>query len=250
MRSIISKTGGGGRLLLLFVILMLVVWCITLTCCMALPTGPPIEEYSSLHDGDKIFLPAPVTKGTTSLEEALYTRRSEREYTPEPLSLADISQLLWAGQGISDPPGLRTAPSAGALYPLELFLAVGDVQGLSKGVYQYQPGDHSLVRRGRDDIRGRLYEKSLHQSSVRDAPAVIIITADYSRTEQRYRDRAVRYVHMEAGHASQNIYLQATTLGVGTVAIGAFDDAGIHEVLSLPETLKPLYLMPMGKRYK
>ena len=227
---------------------MVVVLFTTLTCCMAFPTDPPIEEYYPVQENGRVFLPAPVTKGTVSLEEALHTRRSVREYASEPLSLDDVSQLLYAGQGITSPAGLRTTPSAGALYPLELFIASSAIEGLMKGVYQYQPTDHSLVLIGEGDFRGRLYEKSLHQSSVRDAPAVIIIAADYSRTEDKYRDRAIRYVHMEAGHASQNIYLQATTLGIGTVAIGAFDDAGIHAVLSLPDTLTPLYLMPIGNR--
>jgi SagB-type dehydrogenase family enzyme len=192
-------------------------------------------------------LPAPGTAGTVSVEEALYHRRSVREYAAEPLNITDISQLLWAAQGVTSSRGFRTAPSAGALYPLEIFVACGNVSGLPAGVYHYLPESHALERVSGREVREELYKSALLQTPVRDAPAVIIIAADYNRTTQKYGERGIRYVHMEAGHAAENICLQAYALGIGTVTIGAFDDSGVRSVLGLPPEKIPLYLMPVGK---
>jgi SagB-type dehydrogenase family enzyme len=209
--------------------------------------APAGHAATGIFPEDRISLPAPKTSGTVPVEEALLNRRSVREYAEIPLEPDEISQLLWAAQGLTGPSGLRAAPSAGALYPLEIYVACGNVTGLPPGLYHYIPGSHALERVSGRDVREDLYLKALQQSTVRDAPAVIILAADYNRTMGKYGERGIRYVHMEAGHVSENIYLQAYALGIGTVAIGAFDDNGVQSVLGLPQNQVPLYLMPVGK---
>lgn len=193
-----------------------------------------------------IKLPAPVYTSATSVEEALLRRRSVREYKNEPISLKDISQLLWAAQGITSEEGGRTAPSAGALYPLEIYLVSGNVTGLAPGVYHYLPADHSLDLIEEGDKRKLLYAGASLQVAVKNAAAVFVITAVYERTTVKYFERGKKYVHMEAGHASQNIYLQAVSLKLGTVAMGAFTDSLVKKILLLPKKEEPLYLMPVG----
>jgi SagB-type dehydrogenase family enzyme len=195
-----------------------------------------------------LALPAPRTESDTSLESALLSRRSVRSYQDEPLTLAETSQLLWAAQGITDPArSYRTAPSAGALYPLEVYLIAGVVEGLPAGVYRYDPGAHSLTPVKRGDQRDALYKAALSQSAVRDAPAVLAIAAVYERTTGKYGERGLRYVHMEAGHAAQNALLQAVALDLGAVVIGAFDDDGVRQATGMPAAEQPLYLVPVGK---
>ncbi len=190
---------------------------------------------------ERIALPPPQRSGHMSLEEALARRRSVREFTSKPLSDRQISQLLWAAQGITHEEGLRTAPSAGALYPLEVYVAS------SAGFYHYDPRRHELQRRSSRDLRPELYEAALEQEAVREAPAVFVISAVYSRTAQKYGNaRTPRYVHMEAGHAAQNLLLEAVALGLGAVPIGAFNDAQVQKVLGLPTEEQPLYLIPAG----
>lgn len=197
---------------------------------------------------ETVKLPTPDIKGEYSVEETLLERRSVRSYLDEPLELESVSQLLWAAQGITQElRGLRTAPSAGATYPLEIYLAAGKVNNLQSGLYRYVPDGHSLVLTKGRDLRRELAEAALGQDHVRNAPAIIIIAADYSRTAQRYGERAERYVHMEVGHAGQNICLQAIGCGLGTVIVGAFYDGRVKEVLGLPENEDPLSLIPVGK---
>lgn len=191
-------------------------------------------------------LPPPRLKGTVSIEEALAARRSVRSFSRRPLALEDLSQLLWAAQGITDSRGYRTAPSAGALYPLELFVVAGTVASLPAGVYRYQSREHRLLSVAEGDRRTRLAEAALDQSAIREAPAVIAIAANYGRTTAKYRERGVRYVHIEAGHAAQSLCLQATALGLGTVVIGAFSDEGVTTVLQ-GAGLQSLYLIPVGR---
>ncbi|MDO9034333.1 MAG: SagB/ThcOx family dehydrogenase [Methanoregula sp.] len=230
------------------IILIVIAACIVATGFFALPPSPDDHEKNgTLPAEDLIPLPAPKIMGTVSVEEAISGRRSVREYTKTPLTISDLSQLLWAAQGLTDPSGLRATPSAGALYPLEIYAACGNVNGLSGGVYHYLPQSHALDRVIGRDVREDLYRSALRQPSVRDAAAVIIIAADYNRTTKKYGEQGIRYVHMEAGHASENIYLQAYALGIGTVAIGAFDDNGIMSLLGFPHNQTPLYLMPIGK---
>ena len=165
------------------------------------------------------------------------------------LTLWEISQVLWAAQGITDKTGLRAAPSAGALYPLDLYLVVGKegVEGLGEGVYHYLPQSHSLEPTLEGDVRQTLARLSLGQMSIAEAPLSLLITAEYERTTEKYGDRGVRYVHMEAGHVGQNVYLQAEALGLGTVTIGAFQDEEISKALNLPRSYRPLYVMPIGR---
>lgn len=195
-----------------------------------------------------IDLPPPTQSGQTSLQQLLQQRRSIREYRTEPLSLANVGQLLWAAQGITDARGLRTAPSAGALYPLELYVVAGKVTGLEAGVYHYQVHSHKLVPHVAGDKRRALAQAAYMQTWLADAPAVFVISADYSRTSKKYGQRATRYVHIEVGHAAQNLFLQAEDLGLGCVVVGAFEDEEVADLLQLPAGFVPLILVPVGKK--
>jgi SagB-type dehydrogenase family enzyme len=189
----------------------------------------------------RITLPSPDRTGRMTLEQALARRRSLREFAAQVLSKQELSQLLWAAQGITHPNGLRTAPSAGALYPLVFYVAT------ACGFYRHDPHDHRLDLHSEDDLRPALYRASSGQDCVRGAPAVFVISAVYEQTEREYgRERGPRYVHLEAGHAAQNMLLQAVTLGLGGVLVGAFDDQQVQKVLSLPRDRQPLYLVPIG----
>jgi SagB-type dehydrogenase family enzyme len=194
----------------------------------------------------EIALPAPEIGRASSLEAILRARRSVREFAAEPLPLATVGQLLWAAQGVTSSAGGRTAPSAGALYPLEVYLVAGNVRGVVVGVYRYEPQGHLLRLHSQGDRRHELAHAALKQSALADAAAVLVITAVYARTSARYGARGKQYVHMEAGHAAQNVYLQAESLGLGTVIIGAFEDDKIHDVLELPAREAPLALLPVG----
>jgi SagB-type dehydrogenase family enzyme len=191
----------------------------------------------------EIKLPGPKEKGPISLEEAINQRRSLRDYRPGPLSLEEASQLLWAASGSNL--HRRTAPSAGATYPLETYLAAGEVEGLAVALYRYLPSGHALEMARDEDVRKKLSRAALGQGMISRAPVDIVIAAEYGRTAARYGQRAVRYVHMEAGHAGQNISLQAVALGLGTVMVGAFDDNEVREVLGIREG--PLYIVPVGR---
>jgi len=196
----------------------------------------------------KIKLPEPRYDSNVSIEEALLKRRSIREYTGEPLTLQEVSQLLWAAQGITDPKGFRTAPSAGALYPLEVYVVVGGVKNLTEGVYKYKPQEHELTKVLDGDKREELTKAALGQAWVKEAAINIVITAVYERTTVKYGDRGIRYVHVETGHAAQNLCLQATAMDLGTVTVGAFYDEQVKEVLNLPRDEQPLYIIPVGKK--
>ncbi len=203
-----------------------------------------------LHAADSmsIKLPQPKYDGGISVESALQKRRSVREYKNLPISLSDLSQLLWAAQGITGSGGLRTAPSAGALYPLEVSVIAGNVNGLQAGTYVYKPEGHELLKTAGGDKRAELSRAALGQSAITDAAAVLVISAVYERTTVKYGERGNRYVHMEAGHAAENVYLQAISLDLGTVVIGACDDEGVKKAANLTVREQPLYLMPVGRR--
>ncbi len=197
-----------------------------------------------------IYLPSPSQKGIISLEEAITRRRSVRDFIPESISQSQLSQILWSAQGITATSGkYRTVPSAGATYPLEIFVVCGTncVEGIGDGIYHYNIDSHSLTLHYRGDVRPDLATAALNQEFIYEAPVDIVICAEYERTLRRYGSRGERYVPMEVGHAGQNIYLQATALGLGTVAIGAFHDDQVREVLRLDKQYKPLYIMPVGK---
>jgi SagB-type dehydrogenase family enzyme len=194
-----------------------------------------------------VTLPPATRAGSLSVEEALRSRRSVRAYTAAPLTLVEISQLLWAAQGLTGAEGGRTAPSAGALYPLELYVAAGNVTGLQPGIYRYRPGRHDLIRTEIGDRRSELAAAALGQRWVAAGAAILVFTAVYERTTVKYGDRGLRYVHMEVGHAAQNVYLQATTLHIGSVFVGAFRDEAVAKLLELPDAAHPLGLMPLGR---
>ena len=198
--------------------------------------------------GQRIPLPEGRSGQEMSVEEALEQRRSIREFSREGLALEDVSQLLWAAQGITSRRGYRSAPSAGGLYPLEIYVVAGEVEGVSPGVYRYRPEKHDLVLVTTGDLRKPLASAALGQNWVRQAPAVLVITGVYDRTMAKYGQRGRRYVHMEVGHAAQNVYLQATVRGLGTVMVGAFVDEEVQKVLNLPADHEPLGLMPIGHR--
>ncbi len=200
----------------------------------------------SAHEA--IPLPPPLYDSKTSVEKAMRGRRSVRQYKNLPIKLSDLSQLLWAAQGSSGIGGRRTAPSAGALYPLEVCVVVGNVTGLSVGIYSYDPQKHQLARIAENDARSELSSAALRQSSIEKAAAVLVILGVYERTTIKYGERGIRYVHMEAGHAAQNVYLQAVSLDLGTVVIGAFHDEQVRSVLHISGQMQPLYIMPVGKQ--
>lgn len=235
-----------GRLVII-AILMAVVFSAAAIAAYLKSAGPTGFEMGEAYSSVK--LPPPKTVGTMSVEEAISRRRSTRSFTDEPLSLQDVSQLLWAAQGITDPvKNFRAAPSAGATYPLEIYVVVSKdgVEGLACGIYHYDPREHRLIRMLGSDLRSGLAEAALGQSSVKEAPISIVVTAVYERTTSKYGERGVRYVHMEAGHVGQNLYLQSTALGLGMVTVGAFYDDQVQKLLQLPEDQKPLYIIPVG----
>ena len=199
---------------------------------------------------NQIYLPPSSQKGGMSLAEAIARRRSIRDFTAEPISQSELSEILWAAQGITDKSWrCRTVPSAGATYPLEFFAVCGgsSIKEMGDGIYHYNIDSHSLTRRYQGDVRLALARAALAQEFIYEAPVDIVICAVYERTLRRYGARGERYVHMEVGHAGQNIYLQATALGLATVAIGAFHDEAVREVLGLDKQTKPLYIMPIGR---
>jgi len=204
-----------------------------------------------------IILPAPQTSGTVSVESALAARRSRRHFQDREISAQQLSQILWAAYGITLPlpqhpalrGGLRTTPSAGAIFPLEFYVVIGNVTGIEPGVYRYNSAEHSLTKIINGDLRSRLSSAALNQRMIQDAPASLVFSAVFSRMTARYGARGNRYVYMEIGHAAQNVYLQAEALGLGTCAIGAFTDSSVSQLLQLPANETPLYIMPIGYFY-
>lgn len=201
------------------------------------------------HDGraEGIPLPAPMHSSRVSVGKALQQRRSLREFLDMPVTLAEVSQLLWAAQGITSEYGYRTAPSAGALYPLEVYLVSGHVTDLPEGMYKYRPHTHTLVNIAKCDCRSELASAALGQSPVKEGAIVLILSAVYERTTAKYGRRGIQYVHMEVGHVAQNVYLQAVSLELGTVFIGAFDDDSVKELVKMPGAEHPLGIMPIGR---
>jgi len=186
-------------------------------------------------------LPPRDLEGKMTLEEAIAQRRSIREFADKPLTTEQIGQLCWAGQGITDKAtGFRSAPSAGALYPIELYIVTAEA------VAHYEPKHHSLQRQFTGDVRLALQKAGLGQEAIGDAPMCMVIIAVVERTASKYGSRAERYCILEAGHVAQNILLQATALGLGSVPIGAFDDKEVAAVLKLPKGHRVLYMLPVG----
>ncbi len=244
------------KIIILWVIAVILVMVIAISHSffMHKPAEPEPVEYKNkipmqkIEVGGRIKLPEPSYTGNISVETALSKRRSIRDYSGENLTLEEVSQLLWAAQGITAPWGGRTAPSAGALYPLELYTVVGDVEGIDKGVYKYSREEHELEKVKEGDIRAELADAAIGQECIRDAAIDIVFTAVYERTTRKYGERGIRYVHIEAGHAAQNVYLQAVSLDLGTVVIGAFIDGEVKEIMNMQEQETPLYIMPVGRK--
>ena len=194
-----------------------------------------------------IQLPEPRFDGDVSVERALRERRSVRSYKGEPLALAEIAQILWSAQGITNARGFRTAPSAGALYPLELYVVAGTVKNLPPAIYKYRPHAHTLLEIISGDRRSQLSRAALNQSAIETASAVILFCAIYERTTGKYGQRGIRYADMEIGHAAQNACLQAIALGLHTVVIGAFRDDEVRAIVDLPADEQVLYVVPVGR---
>lgn len=209
--------------------------------CAAQQTAKPPPDHPTgtrWADAELRALPSPALKGGLPLVEALVARASVREYAPRDLTAAEIGQLLWAAQGtrVTD---RRTAPSAGALYPLEVLVLVGT------DVMRYRPDAHSVAVLGMPSARSALVD-AVGQDPVRNAPAAFVVTGVVSRLAERYGDRSERYTRLEAGHCAQNLLLQATALGLGAVPIGAFTDSAVREALDLYSGEAPLYVIPVG----
>ncbi len=208
------------------------------------------------QSGKIIELPEPLLTSSVSIEEAMQNRRSVREFKPDALTIEQVSQILWAAYGITEPRshpsflrgGLRTAPSAGALYPLDIYLVCGNVEQLQAGIYKYFSEAHSLELIAPGDIRKDLAEAALKQDFIEVAPISIIYVAIFDRTTQKYGNRGrERYVCTDLGHSAQNVYLQTYGLNLGTCAVGAFTDKMVSMVMLLPDREEPLYIMPVGK---
>jgi SagB-type dehydrogenase family enzyme len=197
---------------------------------------------------DHVFkLPDPRFEGIVSVEHALFARRSVRSYKDEPLTILQISQLLWSAQGVSSPSGYRTSPSAGALYPLEVYVVAGRINDLSAGIYKYLSRDHALLRTVGGDLRADLCRAALNQRSIANAPAILLFSTVNERITKVYGERGIRYLYMELGHAAQNVCLQAVALGLGTVVIGAFHDPEVKAIAALPEEEHPAYVIAVGR---
>lgn len=209
-------------------------------------------ETADYAESTPIALPPPALKGQMSVEEALLKRRSVRRYQETQLTMQQVSQLLWATYGISDSTTysrrkLRTAPSAGAVYPLEIYLMVRDVASLQPGLYKYHSESHTLTLYSSGDISKAVAEACLEQMMLHQAPASIIYTAVWTRIKARYGERGEeRYLCMDIGHSAQNVYLQATSMGLATCAVGAFDDKKLADVIKPPAGEQVMYLLPLG----
>ena len=229
-----------------------------LTICMLLPASAWSGDLSLEHKAiATIELPKPVLTGDVSIEKVLHERRSVRSYTDDPVTLEEVSQLLWASYGITYTReglpdfirgGFKTAPSAGARYPLEIYLVAGNVKGLLPGVYWYVPEGHVIHRLADGDVRIDLQAACLSQKFAGEAPISIVWSAVYERCTEKYGERGrERYVCMDLGHSAQNVYLQCGSLGLGTCAIGAFSDDALKKLIGMTEEEVPLYVMPVGR---
>ena len=207
-------------------------------------------EQEKEKDNKKVLIDLPEVKktGNVSVEEALTKRRSYRDYRDEELTKEEISQLLWAAQGKPVKDHFRkTSPSAGATYPLEVYLITINVNGIEKGYYRYLSDTHQLEKISSHDLRDDIFDAALKQLSIKSASALLLISGVYERTTGKYGERGIRYVYMEAGHTAQNVYLQGAALKIGTVVIGAFQDDSINRVLGFGKEESLLYIMPLGK---
>lgn len=214
-------------------------------CTLLAGTGHFAIAMETKHE--IIEIPLPRKDSEFSLERAFLERRSVRQLSDDAITLSQLSQLLWSAQGVTDPRGFRTAPSAGALYPLEVYVVVGHVNGLSVGLYKYQSQAHNLMRMASDDRRNQIGHTAGDQDWVGSNAVLIVFSSVDSRTTKKYGRRGIRYIHIEVGHAAQNVLLQAQALGLGSAVVGAFDDDSVEEILGLPKNERALYLIAIGK---
>lgn len=198
-----------------------------------------------------VKLPPPITEGTVSVEQAIKQRRTVRKFRSRPLDLNQLSQLLWATHGITGKKGFkRAAPSAGALYPIDLYAVAGQesVAQIGAGVYHYEPKGHQLNPVATSDLRNAVARAALSQMWIARAPLNFILTAEYHRVAVKYKERGVRYAMIEAGHMGQNLFLQAEALGLKAGIVGAFHDENLIQAIRIPFSHKPLLIMPVGYR--
>jgi SagB-type dehydrogenase family enzyme len=203
----------------------------------------------SIRKEGHMKLPQPRFEGEVFLEQTIRHRRTVRSFGSHPLTLAQCSQILWAAQGITDDRGFkRAAPSAGALYPMDIYAVVGQhgVESLDAGIYHYEPGNHAVFSVFGGDIRKELAAASLSQMWMATAPLDIVITAEYQRINIKYGQRGKRYAMMESGHIAQNVFLQGGALGLGVGIVGAFDDEDVNRLMKIPKSHEPLLIMPVG----
>lgn len=208
----------------------------------------PDSSASQKNNRSNITLPKPDIKHGIPLNSALKLRRSHRRFSAKSLSLTNLSQLLWSAQGKTHLFGFRTAPSAGAIHPIEMYVVVSNVDQLQPGIYHYKPGSHRLALIVEGKHRKQLYNAAGRQSSIANAAATFVITGVIRRTEKKYGQRAKQYVHIETGSVAQNIYLQAASLNLGTVFVGSFEEEKVKHVIQLPQDHIPLGLMPISHR--
>jgi SagB-type dehydrogenase family enzyme len=215
-----------------------------LAILMLLPLCPKGQSLLAQENskGEAVKLPPPRYDSEVSIEKALLERRSIRSFKEEPLTLNELSQILWAAQGITEPKkGLRTAPSARALFLIEVYVLPGNVTNLPMGTYKYQPQGHELIKIADGDKKAELF-KAVGHAPIKNAPAVLVFSGLSEKTQRP------TWMYLEAGHAAQNVYLQAVSLKLGAVVMGGFKDEDVRKVLNLSEKEQPLYIMPIGKK--
>jgi len=210
--------------------------------------GKRPEPFKAYPDAERVTLPDPHGWEGLSAEDAIEARRSVRDYAAEPLSVEELARLVHAAQGITEPRwGFRAAPSAGALYPIELYAVVHDVTGLEPGIYHYAVREHALERMQAGDFRAAVTRAGLGQAFLGQAGVCLVLSAVFQRTRWRYRERTYRYVMLEAGHVVQNVYLAATAMGLGACAVGAFLDGALNEMLGLDGVAEAaVYVVSVG----
>jgi SagB-type dehydrogenase family enzyme len=212
----------------------------------------PPERVAEFLQTRKIPLPPPHLDGGPSLWKALRERRSIRDYSPAPLSLKDLSALLWATQGITEKafaPWYRTAPSAGALHPIDTYLVVNRVEGMEPGIYFFEVVEFSLILRREGDFSGPIARAALDQEIAQSAAVVFVWVAVIQRSRQKYRQRAYRYIYLDCGHIAQNLYLAATALGLGCCGIAAIFDDEVNDLVGVDgQEETAIYLATVGKK--
>jgi SagB-type dehydrogenase family enzyme len=219
---------------------MKLISCVTMAILLCVLSSAAYGQ--SVPSGAQIKLPEPKYDGAVSVEKALKERHTVRVYKEAALSMSDVSQILWAAQGITESGrGLRTAPSARAQYFLTVYFFAGNVTGLKPGMYRYIPAGHMLETVAEGDSKGKLY-KAAGQSAIQKAPAALVIAGAKGRAKNE------SWMYLEAGHAAQNIYLQGVSLGIGTVVMAGFDADATGKAVNLPANEKVLYVMPIGKK--